>query len=128
VLRRSLVAFGGCVLLVGLRPPAVPAVLLVAAAGAGTLIAEVLTVTLLQRAAPAAVTARVVGICDQLAGVAIALGSLVAGPLAGWLGPGPGTVLIATTCLLLTVAVRRRPGRRVRSRRAVLHGAGPWRS
>jgi hypothetical protein len=52
--------------------------------------------------------ARIFGIYDQLAGVAIALGSLVAGPLAGWLGPVVATVLTAATCLLLTIAAGRR--------------------
>ncbi len=110
VLRWSLAGFGMCVLLIGVVRAPTPAMLLVAGAGAGTLIAEIVAVTLLQRAAPPAVHARIIGIYDQLAGVAIGLGSLVAGPLVGWLGPGPGTVLTAATCLLLTAATRHRPG------------------
>ena len=109
VLRWSLVAFGMCVLLVGMVRVPTLAVLLVAGAGAGTLIAEIVAVTLLQRTAPPAVHARVIGIYDQLAGVAIGSGSLVAGPLAGWLGPGPGTALTAGLCLVLTAATRCRP-------------------
>ena len=62
------------------------AVVLVVAAGAGTLLTEVIAVTLLQRAAPPAVTARVFGVYDQLNVGAIAVGSLLAGPLADRLG------------------------------------------
>ena len=111
VLRWSLGAFGSCVLLVGLVQAPVPAVLLVAGAGAGTLIPEIVVVTVLQRAAPPGSHARVIGIYDQLAGVAIALGSLIAGPVAGWLGPGAGTVLIAAACLLIIAVCAARAGR-----------------
>jgi hypothetical protein len=108
VLRAAMVAFGVCVLLLGLVRAPIPMVLLVGAAGAGTLIAEIVAVTLVQRAAPPAMHARIFGIYDQLAGMAIALGSLVAGPLAGWLGPAAATVLIAAAALVLVAVVGRR--------------------
>ena len=63
-------------------------IVLVALAGAGSLVAEVIAVTLLQRAVPGVVAARLFGVYDQLNVGAIALGSLLAGPLARWWGPG----------------------------------------
>lgn len=108
VLRTAMLVFGACVLLLGLVRTPIPMVLLVGAAGAGTLIAEIVAVTMLQRAAPPAAHARIFGIYDQLAGLAIALGSLVAGPLAGWLGPETATVLTAAAALVLVVAAGRR--------------------
>ena len=67
---------------------------------AATLIAEVLAVTLLQRAAPEDLIARVFGVYDQLNVGAIAVGSLIAGPLADRLGAGTAIVVVAGCCLV----------------------------
>ena len=81
---------------------------LVAVAGAATLIAEVIAVTLLQRAAPDDQVATVFGVYDQLNVGAIAVGSLVAGPLADRLGPDTAIVLVAGCCLVASVLATRR--------------------
>ena len=72
--------FTVCTALVGLTGVLPLTVVSVTVAGAATLIAEVMAVTLLQRAAPQHLVARVFGVCDQLNIGAIAVGSLLAGP------------------------------------------------
>ncbi len=86
--------------LVGAHFPAlvVPAPSLLVVAGATTLVAEVAAVTLLQRSAGREALARVFGIYDQLCIGALALGSLLAGPLAGLWGPGPALALVGAVC------------------------------
>jgi MFS family permease len=91
----------------GVSPWVPVTVLLVAVAGAATLIAEVMSVTLLQRAAPDDQAARVFGVYDQLNVGAIALGSLLAGPLAQQLGPDTAIVLVALCCGLASVLATR---------------------
>jgi MFS family permease len=97
--------FGASLLLLGLSGMSAVAVALVGCAGAGTLIAEVIGVTMIQRATPESVHARVFGIYDQLAVGSVALGSLLAGPLADAVGPGPATVAVALAGLLVVGAV-----------------------
>ena len=88
---------------------------MVTIAGAATLIAEVMAVTLLQRAAPEDLIARVFGVYDQLNVGAIAVGSLIAGPLADRLGADTAIVVVAGCCLvgsaLATGALRHGRGR-----------------
>ncbi|MET0864110.1 MAG: MFS transporter, partial [Nakamurella sp.] len=83
-------------------------VAMVAVAGASTLVAEVIAVTLLQRSAPDALVARVFGVYDQLNVGAIAVGSLIAGPLADALGPQLAIVLVAVGCLVAATAATSR--------------------
>jgi len=59
-------------------------------------------VTMIQRGTPEQVHARVFGIYDQLAVGSVALGSLLAGPLADAVGSGGASVLVAVTGLLVT--------------------------
>jgi len=100
-----MVGFGASLLLLGVSGMSAVAVALVGCAGAGTLIAEVIGVTMIQRATPESLHARVFGIYDQLAVGAVALGSLVAGPLADAVGAGPATVVVAVAGLLVVGAV-----------------------
>jgi MFS family permease len=93
--------FAGAVVLLALPLPLAVAVALAVVAGACTLVAEIGAVTVIQRAAPPAVTARVFGVYDQLNVGAIAVGSAVAGPLAGLLGPRGS---VAVTGLVVGVA------------------------
>ena len=81
------------------------AAVLVLVAGASTLVAEVLSVTLLQRAAPPEVTARVFGVYDQLNVGAIALGSAAAGPLARLWGTSNALGVVGLAVLGASVAV-----------------------
>lgn len=88
-------------------------VALVTVAGASTLIAEVMAVTLLQRSAGDDLVARVFGVYDQLNVGAIAVGSLIAGPLAEVLGPQLAIVTVAICCLLAATVATSRLAERV---------------
>jgi MFS family permease len=101
----ALAGFTVCVLLVGAVGPGVLALVLVLVCGATTLVAEVAAVTLLQRAVGDDVLARLFGVYDQLNVGAIALGSAVAAPVAGWLGPGPAMGGLAVACAVAHAAV-----------------------
>jgi len=113
VLFAVMAVFAVSVALIGLSAALPPAIAFITLAGAATLIAEVIAVTLLQRAAPDDVVARVFGVYDQLNVGAIALGSLLAGPLADQLGTGPAMVTVAVGCLaassIATATMRGRP-------------------
>jgi hypothetical protein len=84
------------------------AVALVVVAGACTLVAEVGAVTVIQRAAPAAVTARVFGVYDQLNVGAIAVGSALAGPLVLLLGARGSVAVTGLVVAVAGVAAARR--------------------
>jgi MFS family permease len=96
---------GFCVTLVALGAVGATAlgVALVAIAGGTTLVAEVAAVTLLQRGTDRGTLARVFGIYDQLNVGAIALGSLLAGPLSAAAGPRGGLVAAAGLGVVLTL-------------------------
>ncbi len=102
----GLVMTGFCasVLLLGFAGVSVAAMVLVGCAGAATLIAEVIGVTMIQRAAPEHMHARVFGIYDQLAVGTIALGSLLVGPLSEVIGLGPAAVAVGIASLLVVLA------------------------
>ena len=72
----------------------VPAFALVTVSGLGTVIVDVLTLTQLQRAVPAAVLGRVWGALDALVVAAIIAGSLLVGPAVDWFGTNAAFVLI----------------------------------
>ena len=115
VLALVMAAFAASLLLLGVTGTSPVAIAMVGCAGAATLIAEVIGVTMIQRATPEHVHARVFGIYDQLAVGSVALGSLLAGPLADAVGTGPGTLLVAAVGALVvavgTVAMIRADGR-----------------
>jgi MFS family permease len=94
----SLVALGA----VGATPLGVG---LVAVAGGATLVAEVAAVTLLQRGTGSGTLARVFGIYDQLNVGAVALGSLLAGPLSAQLGARAALGVTAGLGIVLTLPV-----------------------
>ena len=101
----ALGTFAGSVGGLAVSPWVGSAVALAGLAGATTLLAEVTAVTLVQRATPDVLTARVFGIYDQVNVGAIAAGSLLAGPLADAIGVAPAMVLVAGGCLVAAVAV-----------------------
>jgi len=109
--------------LVGVSPWVPLTVALVTVAGATTLIAEVMSVTLLQRGAGEDQAARVFGVYDQLNVGAIAVGSLIAGPLADRFGPSLAIVVVAACCLVASTLAtsRMRDG----ARRVPKHAARP---
>jgi hypothetical protein len=104
--------FAGCAGALGVVGAGPAALLLVALGGATTLVAEVAAVTLLQRSVDDATRARVFGVYDQLNVGAIALGSLLAGPLAAVLG-ARGALVAAGLAVAAasTPGLRRAPAR-----------------
>jgi MFS family permease len=118
VLFAVMTTFAVCAVLIGLSDALPLTVGLVVVAGAATLVAEVIAVTLLQRAAPHDVVARVFGVYDQLNIGAIAAGSMLAGPLTDRLGAATALVVVAIGCLAASSVVTwRMRGRGSRSAR-----------
>ena len=97
-------AFTGCLGLLGIAGVGQLAVILVGGAGAATLVAEVAAVTLVQRAADDCTLARVFGVYDQVNVGAIAAGSFVAGPLAAALGARGALMVGAAAGTVLALA------------------------
>jgi MFS family permease len=120
VLVVTLLGFCGTLLVLGAVGATALGVALVAVAGGMTLVAEVAAVTLLQRGTDSGTLARVFGIYDQLNVGAIALGSLLAGPLSSVAGPRGGLVAVAVAGGVLTL-----PMLVGRLRRGAL-GFSPW--
>jgi hypothetical protein len=94
----------------GLTGAGIDGALAIAAAGAASLASEVLAITLLQRAAPEEVVARLFGVYDQVNVGAVALGAMLAGPLSTALGVGPALVVVAVACLVTMSAAGVPPG------------------
>ena len=92
-------AFSGAAALLGVAGAGVDGALAIALAGSASLVSEVIAVTLIQRAAPEEVMGRVFGVYDQLNVGAIAVGSLLVGPLATLLGAGTALVVVAACCV-----------------------------
>jgi hypothetical protein len=105
----GMAAFAGAAVVLGLAGVGVDGVLAIAVAGAASLVSEVVAVTLLQRAAGQEVVARLFGVYDQLNVGAIALGSMLAGPLSTALGVGAALVVVALACLVAASAALVRP-------------------
>jgi hypothetical protein len=103
VLVVTLLGFCGTLVLLGAVGATALGVALVAVAGGTTLVAEVAAVTLLQRGTDSGTLARVFGIYDQLNVGAIALGSLLAGPLSSVVGPRGGLIAVALAGAVLTL-------------------------
>ena len=106
VLATVMVCFIGAVGTLALVGPSPLGLALVAVSGAATLVAEVIAVTVLQRATRGEVAARLFGVYDQLNVGVIALGSLLAGPLARWWGESAAMAAVAGTCLALTLLLK----------------------
>jgi MFS family permease len=124
VLFAVMATFAVSAVLIGLSDGLPLTVALVVVAGAATLVAEVIAVTLLQRAAPHNVVARVFGVYDQLNIGAIAAGSMLTGPLTDRLGAATALVVVAVGCLaassVVTWRMRGRGSRAARHRVAVV--------
>jgi MFS family permease len=91
-------------LLIGVLPGVLAAMLLLAAAGMGRIVMDVAGRTLLQRVAPDRLLTRVFGVLEGLETAALALGSIVAPALIAIAGQR-GAFLLAGSGLLLAVAV-----------------------
>jgi hypothetical protein len=100
----SMDKFAGAAGTVGLTGAGFNGALAIAVAGTASLVSEVLAVTMLQRAVAETVVARLFGVHDQLNVGAIALGSMLAGPLSMALGVGAALPVIAVACLVAASA------------------------
>ncbi len=94
--------WGVGVALVGVSPVAAIVFIVLAGVGAGNTVVDVAAITLIQRAAPEAVLARVFGIIESVLMAGLGLGSILAPVLIAWLGARPAIVV---TGLMLPVAV-----------------------
>jgi hypothetical protein len=99
----GLVLWGMPILLVGLLPSAVIAVLALAVLGAGNAVLDVAGFSLLQRSVPNAVRGRVFGLLEAIVMLGLSLGSAIAPALVAVLGVQGA--LIATGALLPLLAV-----------------------
>jgi MFS family permease len=100
VLAIVMATFTGAAAVLGVVGTGTDGMLAIAVAGSASLVSEVIAVTLLQRAAPEEMMARLFGVYDQLNVGAIALGSMLAGPLSTALGLSTALVAVAAACLV----------------------------
>jgi len=97
----ALILWGTPILLIGVWAKAVPAFVLIAIAGLGLTLVDVAGFTLLQRAVPEEVLARVFGVLHSAFYLTGGIGAIVAPPLIDWLGIRGA--LIATGAVLPAV-------------------------
>jgi MFS family permease len=103
----GLVLWGLPIALIGAWPTPAAALVLLAVVGIGNTIADVAGLTLLQRAVPEVVLARVFGVLESLVLGAIALGAVVAPLLVSGLGVRGALLAIGLFLPILTVLVWR---------------------
>jgi MFS family permease len=99
----ALILWGTPILLIGVWAKAVPAFVLIAIAGLGLTIVDVAGFTLLQRAVPEEVLARVFGVLHSAFYLTGGIGAIAAPPLINWLGIRGA--LIATGAVLPVVTI-----------------------
>jgi MFS family permease len=107
----GIVLIGAPLVVLGLWAQTVSALLLLGVVGIGSSVVDVAGLTLVQRAVPEDVLARVFGVIQMLFYASIALGAIVAPPLIDWLGTKgaimvTGIFLVALTALLAPRLVR----------------------
>jgi MFS family permease len=99
----ALILWGAPILLIGVWAKTVPAFVLIAIAGLGLTLVDVAGFTLLQRAVPEEVLARVFGVLHSAFYLTGGIGAIVAPPLIDWLGIRGA--LIATGAVLPVVTI-----------------------
>lgn len=122
-------AWGAAFLLIGLLPAAGAAFLLFAAAGSAWTVMDVAGRTLLQRAAPAGVRARVFGVLEGVSMLCLAAGSLLVPVLAALGGPRLAVGVVGALLVVLAAVLSSRlrsldqAAEPVRDRLALLRGS-----
>jgi MFS family permease len=104
----ALVFWGAPLMLFAPRPEVVAAVLLLAVVGAANSFEDVAVFTLLQRLIPDELLTRVLGVLWGLAMGAVALGSILAPTVVGWVGPRSAFAVVGGLLPLLVVLSYRR--------------------
>lgn len=92
--------------LVGVTAATAPALLLLALIGAGNVLFDVTTVTILQRGVPDGVLARVFGVLETVVVVGLGLGAVVAAPLADVLGLRGALIAVGLVLPLIALLTR----------------------
>jgi MFS family permease len=118
----GVVLWGAPLILLGIVPTTVAALLLLALIGLGNSFVDVATFTLVQRAVPDHVLARVFGVIQMLWFGAVGVGAIAAPPLIGWLGLEGA--LIATGAALVVLVLVCWPSVAKIDARAVAPGRG----
>ena len=103
--------WGVGVALVGVSPTAAIVFIVLAGVGAGNTVVDVAAITLIQRAAPEAVLARVFGIIESVLLAGLGLGAILAPVLIAWLGARPAIVVTGLMLPVAVVLMGRRIGR-----------------
>ena len=104
----ALVFWGVPIMLIAARPDLVAAVLMLAIVGAANSVEDVAVFTLLQRIVPNDVLTRVLGVVWGLAMGGVAIGSIVAPPIANAIGARQAFLVVGSILPLLTLAAYRR--------------------
>jgi MFS family permease len=104
----ALVFWGVPIMLIAPRPDLVAAVFMLAIVGAANSVEDVAVFTLLQRIVPNDVLTRVLGVVWGLAMGGVAIGSIVAPPIANAIGARQAFLVVGSILPLLTLAAYRR--------------------
>ena len=104
----GIVLWGIPIALIGLWPEPLPALLLLGLLGVGNTVVDVAGLTLLQRAVPDEILARVFGVLESLAVATIGLGAILAPLLVAVFGARPAMVITGALLPLVTALFWRR--------------------
>ena len=104
----GIVLWGIPIALIGIWPEPLPALLLLGLLGVGNTVVDVAGLTLLQRAVPDAILARVFGVLESLAVATIGIGAILAPLLVAAFGARPAMVLTGALLPLVTALFWRR--------------------
>jgi MFS family permease len=104
----GIVLWGVPIALIGLWPEPLPALLLLGLLGVGNTVVDVAGLTLLQRAVPDEILARVFGVLESMAVATIGLGAITAPLLVSAFGARPAMVMTGALLPLVTALFWRR--------------------
>jgi MFS family permease len=101
--------WGAPLVVIGLAPSDATGYLMLAAIGIGNTVVDVAGLTLLQRAVPDEVMARVFGVLETLLMATVGLGALLTPALIGWIGREETFIAIGSLLPIITVAAHGDP-------------------